>query len=329
MHSFIYISNIWLTAVRAYSLPVSIISWLVPFIFGCFQNGDIKYGILSLIGIITLHMATNLFDDAIDYTREKQKIDKGLKKDFNFQKGKCACIFEGKLTLHKYYIVSFILFLISGIIAIYFIFLYGTNLLYIIIPSAILCTLYPLLGCLGMGEIVVAIVFSPLLYLGVFYSMTGFFSLEILLISISTGLLSVAVLHNHMLLDFKYDEDNRKITLCRLCRNEKNAFILLVIIISFAYINIITSVFLKLLSPYFLITLFSLPTAITLYKVMKQHIKNPNEKIKTTFFMGNTKAIETVPTEQRDFLIKFLIVRNLLSIFTLLICIAVVLSKIL
>lgn len=329
MHSFIYISNIWLTAVRAYSLPVSIISWLVPFIFGCFQNGDIKYGILSLIGIITLHMATNLFDDAIDYTREKQKIDKGLKKDFNFQKGKCACIFEGKLTLYQYYIVSFILFLISGIIAIYFIFLYGTNLLYIIIPSAILCTLYPLLGCLGMGEIVVAIVFSPLLYLGVFYSMTGFFSLEILLISISTGLLSVAVLHNHMLLDFKYDEDNRKITLCRLCRNEKNAFILLVIIISFAYINIITSVFLKLLSPYFLITLFSLPTAITLYKVMKQHIKNPNEKIKTTFFMGNTKAIETVPTEQRDFLIKFLIVRNLLSIFTLLICIAVVLSKIL
>ena len=329
MHSFIYISNIWLTAVRAYSLPVSIISWLVPFIFGCFQNGDIKYGILSLIGIITLHMATNLFDDAIDYTREKQKIDKGLKKDFNFQKGKCACIFEGKLTLHQYYIVSFILFLISGIIAIYFIFLYGTNLLYIIIPSAILCTLYPLLGCLGMGEIVVAIVFSPLLYLGVFYSMTGFFSLEILLISISTGLLSVAVLHNHMLLDFKYDEDNRKITLCRLCRNEKNAFILLVIIISFAYINIITSVFLKLLSPYFLITLFSLPTAITLYKVMKQHIKNPNEKIKTTFFMGNTKAIKNVPTEQRDFLIKFLIVRNLLSIFTLLICIAVVLSKIL
>ena len=329
MHSFIYISNIWLTAVRAYSLPVSIISWLVPFIFGCFQNGDIKYGILSLIGIITLHMATNLFDDAIDYTREKQKIDKGLKKDFNFQKGKCACIFEGKLTLYQYYIVSFILFLISGIIAIYFIFLYGTNLLYIIIPSAILCTLYPLLGCLGMGEIVVAIVFSPLLYLGVFYSMTGFFSLEILLISISTGLLSVAVLHNHMLLDFKYDEDNRKITLCRLCRNEKNAFILLVIIISFAYINIITSVFLKLLSPYFLITLFSLPTAITLYKVMKQHIKNPNEKIKTTFFMSNTKAIETVPTEQRDFLIKFLIVRNLLSIFTLLICIAVVLSKIL
>ena len=329
MHSFVDITKIWLIAVRAYSLPVSIMSWLVPFIFACFKNGDIKYGILSLIGIITLHMATNLFDDAIDYTREKQKIDKGLKKDFNFQKGKCACIFEGKLTLHQYYIVSFILFLISGIIAIYFIFLYGTNLLYIIIPSAILCTLYPLLGCLGMGEIVVAIVFSPLLYLGVFYSMTGFFSLEILLISISTGLLSVAVLHNHMLLDFKYDEDNRKITLCRLCRNEKNAFILLVIIISFAYINIITSVFLKLLSPYFLITLFSLPTAITLYKVMKQHIKNPNEKIKTTFFMGNTKAIETVPTEQRDFLIKFLIVRNLLSIFTLLICIAVVLSKIL
>ena len=329
MRSFVNITKIWLIAVRAYSLPVSIMSWFVPFIFACFKNGNINYGLLSLLGIITLHMATNLFDDAIDYTREKQKIDKGLKKDFNFQKGKCACIFEGKLTLRQYYIVSFILFLIPGIIALYFIFLYGTNLLYIIIPSAILCTLYPLLGCLGLGEIIVAIVFSPLLYLGVFYSMTGFFSLEILLISISTGLLSVAVLHNHMLLDFKYDEDNRKITLCRLCRNEKNAFILLVIIILFAYINIIFSVFFKILSPYFLMTLFSIPTALTLFKVMNLHIQNPNEKINTTIFMGNTNAIKNFPIEQRDFLIKFLIVRNLLSIFTLLICIAVVLSKIL
>ena len=328
MHSFLEKLNIWLVAVRAYSLPVSIMSWIVPFIFGYFQNGNIQNGFLSLIGIVTLHMATNLFDDAIDYTREKQKIEKGLKKEFNFQKGKCACIFEGKLTLKQYYIVSFILFLIAAIIAIYYIYLYGTNLLYIIVPSAILCALYPLLGCLGLGEIIVAIVFSPLLYLGVFYSMTGFFSIEILLISISTGLLSVAVLHNHMLLDFKYDEDNRKITLCRLCRTEKNAFILLVIIISFAYINIITAVCLKLLSLYFLIILLSLPTAITLYKIMKIHIKNPNEKIKPTVFMGNTREIQKVPIEQRDFLMKFLIVRNLLSIFTLLICIAVVLSKI-
>ena len=62
---------------------------------------------------------------------------------------------------------------------------------------------------------------------------------------------------------------------------------------------------------------------------MNQHIKNPNEKIKTTFFMGSMKDIKNIPKEQRDFLIKFLIVRNLLSIFTLLICIAVVLSKIL
>ena len=73
MHSFVDITKIWLIAVRAYSLPVSIMSWLVPFIFACFKNGDIKYGILSLIGIITLHMATNLFDDAIDYTRDRQR----------------------------------------------------------------------------------------------------------------------------------------------------------------------------------------------------------------------------------------------------------------
>ncbi len=329
MHSFFQIFNVWLLALRAYSLPISIMSWFVPFLFGLFQKGNVFYGIISLIGIITLHLATNLFDDAIDYTREIKQIEKGLKKEINFQEGKCACILEGKLNLKQYYSVSFLLFSISLIIAIFFISLYGKDLLYIIVPSAILCILYPLLGCLGLGELIVAIIFSPLLYLGVFYTMCGFYSLEILLISFSTGLLSVAVLHNHMLLDFKYDEENRKITLCRLCKTERNAFLLLIFIISLAYINIILSVFIKELSPYFLITLLSLPTAIMLYKTMVIHINNPQEEVKTNFFMGNTKIKHNVTREQRNFLIKFLIVRNLLSIFTLLICIAVVLSKIL
>ncbi len=321
--------SMWMVALRAYSLPISVMSWLVPFLFAAFNGGNLLYGIISLAGIILLHLATNIFDDAIDYTLEKIKINNGEKKHFNFQKNKCSCIFEGKLSLKQYYIASFILFSSTLFIGLFFINIYGTKLLYLIIPSAVLCILYPLLGSLGFGELIVALVFSPLLYSGVFYTMTGHFSIDILLISISTGLLSVAVLHNHMLLDFKYDEENRKMTLCRLCKTQYNALLLLFLIVILAYLNILICTVLKIISPIYLITLLSVPTAINLFIVMTNHVKYPQKKIKTNIFMGDISELNKVSENQKDFLLKFLIVRNLLSLFTLLICISIVLTKIL
>lgn len=320
--------RIWFIAVRGYSFPISIMSWLVPFLFALLNGGNFKHGIIALLGIILLHAGVNIFDDVVDYIREKAAIDKGVRQSFNFQNGKCACIFDGLLSLKEYCIASFILFFIPFLIGIYFVYVYGFELLPIILITSFLCLLYPILGCLGLGELVVAIVFSPLLYLGVFYVMTGFYSLDVLLISISTGLLSVAVLHNHMLLDFKFDEASRKITLCLLCKSEQRALILLCIIVFGAYLNIVFSVFLNKLSLFYLITFLSVPTAITLCKVMYIHINNPDEIIKPTFFMGNVSSVNKAPIQQRNFLIKFFIVRNLLSVFTLLICIAIVLDKI-
>lgn len=317
----------FLLAVRAYSLPISINSWIIPFLYGFLNKGNIFYGLIALFGIIVLHMATNIFDDVVDYLREKKAIDSGLKQDFNFQQGKCIYIFNGSFSLKECFVICFFLFFIALLIAIFFLHIYGVQLLYILIPSAILCLLYPILGCFGFGELIVGIIFSPLLYLGVYFVMTGAFSLDILALSISTALLSIAVLHNHMLLDYKYDELNRKVTLCRICKNENNALNLLGLIVIGAYLNIIICIFLKILSAVYLLTLFSLPTAITLYRVMKTHIIDANKIVTPNFFMGNLEGVRKIPEVQRNFMIKFLIVRNLLSIFTLLICISIVISE--
>lgn len=295
--------KILFNACRGYSTPISIMSWLVPFLFATLAGGNRFFGFLCLLGILALHMGSNIFDDAIDYTLEKRKIEKGLKQDFNFQAGKCIYIFNGELSLKQYYIISFILFSIATIIGLYFLHIYNLKLLFIIIPTAILCLLYPILGSLGLGEIIVAIIFSPMLYSGVYFVMTGVFNTEILILSISTGFLVVSVLHNHMLMDYKLDEKNRKITLCRICGSEKKALNLLGIIIGLAYINIIICTTIGKLSLYYLIPLLSIPFAIKLYKDMA------NPKI--------------------EFLSKFLLPEKLLSLFTLLLCISIVLDKVL
>ena len=301
MGSFVKKISILFTACRGYSLPISLMSWLVPFLYATISGGSRFSGLIALFGIIVLHMGVNIFDDAVDYTIAKRKIDKGEQKDFNFQKGKCIYIFNNELTIKQYYTISFILFSIGLLIGLYFLLTMGTRLFYVIIPAGILCLLYPILGCLGLGEVIVATMFSPLLYSGVYFVMTGFYSIDILFLSISTGCFVVAVLHNHMLMDYKLDEQSRKITLCRLCGSEKNALILLGFIISIAYINLIVWIILGKLNIYYLIPFISIPFAIKLYKDMG----NPNI----------------------EFIKKFLLPEKLLSLFTLLLCISIVVDK--
>ena len=59
--------SFWFKTTRAYSLPMSIMSWSVPFVFGITDKGNILYGIIALIGIIFAHLGVNMFDDFVDF----------------------------------------------------------------------------------------------------------------------------------------------------------------------------------------------------------------------------------------------------------------------
>lgn len=299
------------SACRGYSTPTSIMSWLIPFTIGALSKGNIFYGTLAFLGVFAVHLGTNIFDDALDYTKELIDIKHGLKTEPNLQEGKCAYILNNTLSLKASYFIAFGLFSIGLIIGLFFLHVWGFKLLYIIIPTAILCILYPILGCLGLGEIIVGTIYSVLLYSGVYFVMTGEFSSTILLLSISTGLLVVTVLVNHMLLDYKVDENNRKITLCRLCKTEKNALILMSLIIVFAYINIISLCLTKQISYIYLITLLSIPFATKLIFEMNKYINNKSK------------------IDQKNFIIKFLLSEKLLTSFTGLLFIAILLDKLL
>ena len=79
----------WLKNSRIFSLPMAILSWLVIFVYTLKNGGNILNGVIALIGISFAQLATNLFDDYMDY--------KNLPP--NSQQAKCAYIKEGKATL--------------------------------------------------------------------------------------------------------------------------------------------------------------------------------------------------------------------------------------
>ena len=48
MKKFLY----WFECLRAYALPMSIMAWVIPFVFGYTNNGNVFYGLLALVGIV-------------------------------------------------------------------------------------------------------------------------------------------------------------------------------------------------------------------------------------------------------------------------------------
>ncbi len=321
--------SFWFNAARGYSIPISVMSWAVPFIFGLADNGNITNGLLAFIGIVMVHLGVNLFDDVIDYYFEKKKIDKGLAPDFNVQKGKCKYILDGKTTPLITLWVALGLFSTASLIGLYLTYVCGWQVLAIALATAFLCLIYPVMTYFAMGEFIVGIIFAPMLYFGTYFVMTKSFSLEMMIASISTGLLTVGLLHTHTLMDYDFDKDNNKKTLSSLAGSKKNAVIVQGIIMFLAYANILISVWLGFLPKVMILTFLALPTAISLYNLLMLHIKDPSIVVKRRFWMGPMENWETiVKNNTESFMIKFLLARNVMLVFTIFLCLAKLISEI-
>lgn len=318
----------WLKSARGYSLPMSIMSWSVPFLFAGIEGGNILYGLLSLVGILFAHAGVNLFDDLIDYKIEKRNIEKGLKENFDLQKGKCSYLLNGEASLNDLAIVISVCLAIAVLCGIFLAIKTGIAVIYIMIIAGFIGILYPLLSFVALGEVAVAIMFAPLLYSGVYYVMTQTFSAELIPLAISTGLLTVGLLHAHMFLDIDFDKKSKKVTLCSLAGNRQNAVKNQVILMVLAYLNILVMIFFGLPKIYIL-SFLSIPTAIILFKLMKCDCLKSRKRIRTNIFfgpLGNLKKYENL--DVRAFIIKFSVARNVMVEFTTLICIAKIISEI-
>ncbi len=318
----------WFEAARGYSIPMSVMSWTVPFLFATLDGGNILYGIIALIGIVFAHAGVNLFDDCIDYILEKRKISKGLKEKFELQKGKCAYLLDKRTNLNELLFIISVCFMIAVLCGTVLAVKTGFTVVFLMVAGALIGILYPFLSSVAMGEIAVGIMFAPLLYTGVYYVMTQKFSAELIPIAISTGLLTIGLLHAHMFLDIDFDKKGNKITLCSLAGTKEQAVKNQVIITVLAYFNIFIMMFFGLPKIYIL-TLLSLPTTVILYKLMKCDCYKKRKFIKTNIFFGPLGDLSKYKNpEIRAFMIKFSVARNVMLEFTILVCIAKIISEI-
>lgn len=272
----------WLNAARVYTMPMTIMSWGIVFIWALSDGGNAFLGLLTLLGILLAHLGTNLFDDYLDYKKGVENIQN--------LKEKCWYLKSGEATLPQTLAVVMIYFGLAALIGLFLTIKVGLGVAVIAFAAGILCLLYSPCTYIGLGEVLVGLLFSPFLYLGTYYVMTHSFSKELMFMAISTGLLVVAVLYTHMLIDYESDKQDNKITLSRLMGTKQNAFILLIAMISAAYFNIGILVYLNIFAYKFLLVFLSLPLAFKLFGLMKITTYSPDAKLEENYFRKRIDA---------------------------------------
>ena len=307
----------WLKASRVHSLPMAFMSWLVVFCFAIKDGGSLLNGLLALVGILFAQLGVNLGDDYVDYISNAGTIQAR-------QKGKCEYLLDGSVSIEQVLRVVILYFSIAFIIGVYLTFSCGWQPAAIAFVAGIICLLYPRLTYFGFGELAVGLTFAPLLFMGTYFVMCKEFSIIPVLVSISTGLLTVILLHVHTLMDYDFDIKENKKTLCAILGTKMKAFYALIFMLFLVYINILILILFNFLSLKFLIVFLTLPMSVGLIVLMKKFVEGDTITLSKKWWMGPIDQWRDIEKKNaQNFMVRFYLARNLMGAFSFLVCVAI------
>ena len=250
----------WLENSRLFSLPMTLLSWLVIFVYSLKEGGNIINGAAALIGISFAHLATNLFDDYVDY---KNLTD-------NSQKCKCAYIKEGKAELNDVLKVVIIYCFIACLTGLFLFLRCGFPVIGLAVIGGVITLIYAKLSQKGLSEFGVGLAFGPLLFEGVYFVMTGNFSYSVLVLSLAVVMFTIGLMYVHTLLDFEGDMCAHKKTLVCRIGDKSKALKGVFIVYGLGYLfTLILSFMLK--NYLILLTFLLIPLVFNMYNSLKTY----------------------------------------------------------
>jgi 1,4-dihydroxy-2-naphthoate octaprenyltransferase len=284
-------------------------------------------GILAILGVIAGHLSMNLFDDYFDYKVKKSDFrDRMQHQGMRARISKCAYLTSGDATLKQLFIAC-CAFGFTALSIGFILYLYRGNMILLLAAlTGILGISYsgaPLrLSYHGLGELLIGIMFGPMLMTGVFYSACGVFDWSVIFVSIPVGLLVANIVYTHAIMDYEPDKAVGKMTFAVLLKNKKSMLFCLSLLLVAAFSIIISGVISGFLFPYYLLSLLTVPMAISLYRLMVEFVHNPERNFTPRFWMGPMGNWERIQAMGIDwFMIRWLLARNMLSFFCIIIMI--------
>lgn len=267
----------WLRALRLYFVIPSILPALLGGVIAWAQGYSMHlfHFALVVVGVTVNHFGLNLVDDVLDY-RHAIDLKKGDEK--NFFAGGSGVLPEGLLKDTHMLRVAGVFFASTASIGVYLTYACGWPVLILGLfgmASSIFYTTPPIrFGYRGFGELGLLINFGPVIVMGSYFVQAGTFAREPLIASLVPGFMMWSMIIINEIPDYEADRRGGKWNLVARFGRQGGA-VLYGIGLAIAYGILIIAALAKILSPFILLGLISLPFALKSFTVMRRHLNDP------------------------------------------------------
>ena len=333
----------WIKNARSIALPQSVLPCLTAVVLCIGQDGFLWWlAVPVVLGICAAHLGMNLADDYFDYKHDSRTRADISSTSVRARMEKCHYLGEGKATVSQlgWAIVGFLGFaaLMGGIAFAAQWILHGWQAAMGIIIYAVLGLIVginysgkPLeLGFHGLGELVIGLMFGPLLMLGVQAALTGtLFSWPMLCMSAAIGCMVTNIVYVHSVMEVNADAELGKMTFARLLfeakkrkGEEMKGKRLMVIFIGFfaivPFILLGLGIAMGWWSPWYLLTLVTLPMSVFLIHSTRLFAYGLPRNDTPRWWMGPMGDWDNYVKAGMDwFLFRWLLARNICTFFCL------------
>lgn len=331
MKKLIELVKFWWQASRAFSLGQTVGAAAVAVCVALiYPNFNAWFATVAVFGVMCVHLCANLLDDYFDYVtgdvEKRNEVETGVRSD------KCIAIQNGETTPRGFFVCASVLALMALICGGYLFLHRGMPILILTIIGAFLGFFYsapPLkLSFHGLGDIVIGLMFGPILMNGIFYCATGTVSLQLLLLSVAFGSLITNIVYVHSIMDVELDLKCGKKTLAGVLPNKYFAFALLVLFALYPYWLVTIGAYRYGMPKLTVAVYLTISLTVILIKFMWENIIGSTKKHTPRFWMGPMENWDRIQAQGTEwFYIRWLLARNITMFFSVIICIAYILKK--
>ena len=327
----------WFTNARPISLPQSMLPALTAV---ALSYGDHEFSwiaaIASIFGVMFLHLGMNLLDDWFDWRAGSAEARQQVANEgFRGRMIKYPYLTSGEAT-HKQLLGAVGIFLgLAAIMGAIVVLVRGWMILGWVGAALIVGVSYsggPLkLGFRGLGELVIFLMFGPLMMSGVYYAITGTLDWKITWLSVAVGLLVTNIVYSHSVLDAIPDAKMGKKTMAHLMGGPKGQIFLSAFINTVPYLMVVAAVLIKVLDLHlaieglhwaYLTVLLIFPMSLWLVGSLRDHVAGKEVDLEPKKWMGNMGDWENYKKAGIAwFLLRWLTARNIVTNFCLIIII--------
>ena len=314
--------SFWWSNARPISLPQSLLPALTAV---ALSIGGAEFNwiaaLASVAGVIFLHLGLNLMDDWFDYKEGSAEARaKVANEGFRGRMIKYPYLTSNDATPAQLLKAIAVFMGIAAIMGAVAILARDLKILWWVAAGLVIGVSYsggPLkLGYRGLGELVIFLMFGPLLMTGAYYAITGAVDWKIGCLSIAVGLLVTNIVYSHSVLDSVPDQKMGKKTMAHLMGSAKGQIVFSALLNTLPYLIVIAGVIFGEMHPAYLAVLLVFPVSMWLVGSLNDFVNNREVPIEPKKWMGPMGDFDKYRKAGIDwFLLRWLTARNIVTFF--------------